>query len=102
MSCASGSSRKATQGSGVQERNAVEVRLDHHRHDQPHHGAAMTQAEKKERRLLKRALRAAVLKNHFSRDFKLCATNRQMIQAAKTIADQLLAGRNPNHIQVLE
>lgn len=57
----------------------------------------MTAAEKRERRRVKHSLRAAVLAKHFHQ-FKLCATNNQLKQFSKQVADQILAGKNPQQV----
>lgn len=55
----------------------------------------------KERRTLRHALQKAVFANHFSRNFKAVATNRQMKVAARKIADHILAGKNPQIVHTL-
>lgn len=55
----------------------------------------MTPAAKKERRSLRHRLYAAVLENHFSKDYKLRATTAQLAAGARIIADRILAGQDP-------
>lgn len=55
----------------------------------------MIPAQKKERRQLRHRLYAAVLENHFSKEYKLRATTPQLAADARTIADRILAGQDP-------
>lgn len=55
----------------------------------------MTKEEKRERRRVRHELAAAVRKSHFSKDYKLCTTNRQWKASARRVVDQFLAGKNP-------
>lgn len=60
----------------------------------------MTAAEKRERRQLKHDLQRKVAENHF-RHWKLYATTGSLKAAAKTVADQILAGKNPAEVERL-
>lgn len=61
----------------------------------------MTKEEKRERRRLKHDLQRAALKHHF-RQFKLYATEKQLRAAARQVADQVLAGKNPAEVVTLQ
>lgn len=54
----------------------------------------MTKQEKQERRKVKHQLQKLATK-HLSRNFRMLTTSKQQKIAGRKIADQLLAGRNP-------
>jgi hypothetical protein len=55
----------------------------------------VTSEDKKERRVMRHKLQAAVKEKHFDTRFKAVATERQMKIAARKVADVLLSGKNP-------
>lgn len=61
----------------------------------------MTKEEKKERRALRLKLYAAVERNLPLR-LKLCSTVRQIRAYSRAVADQILAGKNPHMVQVIQ
>lgn len=59
-------------------------------------------SDQKEHRDLKHKLIEQVYHNHFSKQYLLSHTDRQRRADAKKIAEQLLAGRNPQVIELVE
>jgi hypothetical protein len=60
----------------------------------------LTKDEKKERRQLRRKLYTAVAAN-LPLATRLYSTNAQCRASVRTIADQIIAGKNPHEVQVL-